>query len=570
MHAPRFHKLWDAMVLVVAFVVMCVFIVGAAREPPLITPQHHFHGRFTNRPYESEMPTKRDLHPAPPSALCKNIWQRRENLGGDAGKMAVNFYGTEHNDNRESRMTIEHKKVLITGNGFDLSFGLPTAYKDFVDAMKVLRDAGDDLSKFALAKLLPEKFAGATATVDFSLLAQPISAKNVPDRMPLDNIWMNYFVQRLDKMPTTARWVDFEAEIREVLKALTKLRQKEKEHTEEKGGRTFKKVTSTESIVSNSILLEGEFLELLKNVGVLINYKKGLDKDYVTQNPLEKIQPTGSNEQPIYKEQGKSIPDLKIIDALNSQLAELCSIFAYFLKQTLEPIYAEKLKTINEVLFIDFGEVYSFNYTDTFERINQRIEVHHIHGDLSGNGIAQKNELLNYGSKVVLGVNNADDFVEFLGAEVLSMTKYFQTLYKKTDAAMLSKNIEHTISAGGALEQETMFNNGVVHAYIDGVETHIIPHHFYVWGHSLDLSDRKYIQRLFDLMWHKNGAKNDNKITIYYYDEASRASLLRNILDARMLGDAGKEKIDLLVYQGRLTFEPNPSVFKEANPDAKP
>jgi hypothetical protein len=43
----------NAMGLVGAFVVMCVFIVGAAREPPLITPQHHFHGRFTNRPYES-------------------------------------------------------------------------------------------------------------------------------------------------------------------------------------------------------------------------------------------------------------------------------------------------------------------------------------------------------------------------------------------------------------------------------------------------------------------------------------------------------------------------------------
>jgi hypothetical protein len=71
-------------------------------------------------------------------------------------------------------------------------------------------------------------------------------------------------------------------------------------------------------------------------------------------------------------------------------------------------------------------------------------------------------------------------------------------------------------------------------------------------------------------MWRKGGAKNDNRITIYYHDESSRASLLRNILDARMLGDDGKEKIELLVSQGRLTFEPNPSVFKEANTDAKP
>ncbi len=46
-----------AIGLVGSFVVMCVFIVGAAREPPLITPQRHSHGRFTNRPYENgEMP----------------------------------------------------------------------------------------------------------------------------------------------------------------------------------------------------------------------------------------------------------------------------------------------------------------------------------------------------------------------------------------------------------------------------------------------------------------------------------------------------------------------------------
>lgn len=107
-------------------------------------------------------------------------------------------------------------------------------------------------------------------------------------------------------------------------------------------------------------------------------------------------------------------------------------------------------------------------------------------------------------------------------------------------------------------------------AEVGGESFEVVPLHFHVWGHSFDLSDRKYISRIFELMWKKDGTKSDNKITIYYHDNSSRASLLRNILDARMLGDAGKEKIDLLVYQGRLTFEPNPSVFKEANTDAKP
>lgn len=476
-------------------------------------------------------------------------------------------------------MTIEHKKVLITGNGFDLSFGLPTAYKDFVYAMHLLQDAvknKDDLSKFPLNKLLPEKCANSAATVDLYLLTQPISAKNVPDRMPLDNIWINYFVQRLGKMPTTARWVDFEAEIREVLKALTKLSEKEKEYTEKKGGRTFEVVVS-ESRGANSILLEGETLKLLKNIGVLVSYHQGGGVEYVARNPLEKIESNTSltfngRTYPKNDPLDKSISDLKIIDALNSQLAELCSIFAYFLKQTLEPIYAEKLDTVDKTFFENFDEAYTFNYTDTLERVQESLagKVQHLHGDLTVSE-ANLSELLGYGEKVVLGVDNADDFVDLFGTEVLSMTKYFQTLYKRTDAASLSRNEMHEISVEDALQSEgALIYDGGVSIIVNGVETSIFPYHFYIWGHSLDLSDRKYISRIFELMWTKDGAKNDNKITIYYYDNSSRASLLRNILDARMLGDAGKEKIDLLVYQGRLTFEPNPSVFKEANTDAKP
>jgi hypothetical protein len=476
-------------------------------------------------------------------------------------------------------MTIEHKKVLITGNGFDLSFDLPTAYKDFVDAMRRLQGAvenGDNLSVFPLKKLLPEKCASSAATVDLYMLAQPISAKNVPDRMPLDNIWINYFVQRLDKMPTTARWVDFEAEIREVLKALTKLRQKEKEYTEQKGGRTFELVVSGSGGV-DSILLEGESLEFLKNIGILVSHVQVYGDKYVAKNPLEKIQSgkdivVGGVSYHTYKAQGKSIPDLKIIDALNSQLAELCSIFAYFLKQTLEPIYAEKLDTVDKTFFENFDEAYTFNYTDTLERVQESLagKVQHLHGDLTVSE-ANLSVLLGYGEKVVLGVDNADDFVDLFGTEVLSMTKYFQTLYKRTDAASLSRNEMHEISVEDPLQGKgALVYDGGVSIKVNGVDTSIFPYHFYIWGHSLDLSDRKYISRIFELMWTKDGAKNDNKITIYYYDNSSRASLLRNILDTRMLGDAGKEKIDLLVYQGRLTFEPNPSVFKEANTDAKP
>jgi hypothetical protein len=451
-------------------------------------------------------------------------------------------------------MTIEHKKVLITGNGFDLSFGLPTAYKDFVDAMKVLRGAGDDLSKFALAKLLPEKFAGATATVDLSLL----KTTDAQGRTPLQNIWIDFFITQLDKMPKERRWVDFEAEIRVVLNALSKLVELEQAYSK-KTGRIALGYLGRRRLDFMVTMLEEKFLEPLLAIGLLKDniYQFGL----VVTNPLKN------------KKEGRvrrGVFDLGIVDSLNSQLIELCSIFAYFLTQVLEPIYNEKLKKVNKEFFTDFSEVYTFNYTRTFEKLGLSQSVQHLHGDLGTSEASS--ELSSYGTKVVLGVDHADDFIDLLGTEVLSLTKYFQTLYKGTDASSFVRGKLYGNSQYALEVKHSVSGNGMTQSFaeVGGESFEIVPFHFHVWGHSLDLSDRKYISRIFELMWKKDGTKSDNKITIYYHDEASRASLLRNILDARMLGDAGKEKIEQLVYQGRLTFEPNPSVFKEANTDAKP
>ena len=34
-------------------------------------------------------------------------------------------------------------KILITGNGFDLSYGLPTAYADFINILNHINTNGD-------------------------------------------------------------------------------------------------------------------------------------------------------------------------------------------------------------------------------------------------------------------------------------------------------------------------------------------------------------------------------------------------------------------------------------------
>ena len=463
-----------------------------------------------------------------------------------------------------------YKKVLFSGNGFDLSFGLPTKYTDFINVIQNLRKLPDDhefkhLSPeevFGASFRLAEHFDATNLEFDLSLLkpSEPAQSNTIA---PLNNIWFNYFIERQNEIPDN--WVDFETEIKIILGDLVKLYGLVQEHLEDKKG--YLSYLGHSDMNGRVWSLSIDSHSRLKLLNVLIDRVPTSNlHHYVVQSPLFPIQLT-----PVVNTYSKSyhrishekpIKDIKIIEALYEQLQQLSDIFAYYLEKVchvlLEHIDPKKINY--DVL--QFDEHLTVNYTSTLEKLLRKREMpfsetSHIHGKLS----EQPAQTLDgMGANIVIGVDSVADSVDILGTEALSFTKYFQTLYKKTHAAQFIQSDEHTVI--------TMYKGvGRGVSYNGRHYSSISPCHYCIWGHSLDVSDKKYIEHLFRLMFAPDDEDNCNKMTIYHYDQKTLASQLRNLLDGRMLGEDGKARIEQLVAQGRLVFELNPKLIISAKAD---
>lgn len=75
---------------------------------------------------------------------------------------------------------------------------------------------------------------------------------------------------------------------------------------------------------------------------------------------------------------------------------------------------------------------------------------------------------------------------------------------------------------------------------------------FYFWGHSLDVSDREYIEEIFSF----NSTKDSKvRVTLYYFDNTGKFSLLNNLLTI-----LGKTKVEKWMKNKWLVFKPNPEI----------
>ena len=97
-------------------------------------------------------------------------------------------------------------------------------------------------------------------------------------------------------------------------------------------------------------------------------------------------------------------------------------------------------------------------------------------------------------------------------------------------------------------------------AYLESIENELLELRkdnnlnlsFYIWGHSLDISDKDYIIDLFSL---NNDMDRNVKVVVYYFDKNAKFSLLNNLLAI-----LGKDKIEQWMKNGWLKFKPNPEI----------
>jgi len=75
---------------------------------------------------------------------------------------------------------------------------------------------------------------------------------------------------------------------------------------------------------------------------------------------------------------------------------------------------------------------------------------------------------------------------------------------------------------------------------------------FFIWGHSLDVSDRDYILDLFSL---NDDMDRNVRVIVYYFDKPAKFSLLNNLLAI-----LEKDKVEQWMKNGWLQFKLNPEI----------
>jgi len=167
--------------------------------------------------------------------------------------------------------------------------------------------------------------------------------------------------------------------------------------------------------------------------------------------------------------------------------------------------------------FSTIDKHYTFNYTPTFDKVYKKAnKTSFLHGKINSNS-----------NEIVLGINEIPS-TTLDKRYFLPFTKYYQALNSDTDFQFIS-DLDNT--------EELNFQ-------------------FFFFGHSLDTSDKDYINEVFDFV---NESKSKIKnIFIVYHNKESKSRLLINLLNIR-----GKDDIKALSRRKDLIFLNSKSIELE-------
>ncbi|WP_179319445.1 AbiH family protein [Winogradskyella helgolandensis] len=327
-------------------------------------------------------------------------------------------------------------KILITGNGFDLSFGLPTSYNEFINILNSLNSYEEpNFDTIYSHSNNFEKLSEYYKKFDFDLEKTELLRQNIQD-----NLWFQFFKNELE----IETWIDFENKIEYVLNILFSSINYIKENIFSKGSLSEDNITYNTKLFNNDI----EIIQVLNSFNII-----SVDKDYTITLNLDYF---------IKKYDFYINVDISAITKiLTEELNVFKRIFNLYFEVFVFPFYDNPKKRFDRTLFSTISKHYTFNYTPTFEKIYKRInKTKFLHGKIDS-----------LSNEIVLGINeipNDDLDKRFF----LPFTKYFQKLNNSTDFEFIG-------------EYEKRKNSNF---------------YFFFFGHSLDSSDADYINEVFDFI----------------------------------------------------------------------
>ncbi|NRT90895.1 bacteriophage abortive infection AbiH family protein [Clostridium beijerinckii] len=365
--------------------------------------------------------------------------------------------------------------ILVIGNGFDLEHGLPTMYKDFLKYIRIV-GAISDLGKDENIEVVIDRLTANDAY--FNKYFKEIFTNGMLDEnniinelieLSKNNIWIKYF--RDLNFNGNKGWIDFEYEISHVIRSLDYMK-KYRYRT-----RIQKEIDVSKNRDANNI--ENHIEKIIGELSKRIEYL---------------------NEDEYNKE---------ITKRLQQHLENLIRCLEIYLEDCVGKIDTAYLAP--DIKDIKFDKVLSFNYTNTYERIydfnNKEIEYHYIHGKADITRAVDDNNM-------VLGIDEyLDDESKDKELEFIAFKKYFQRIYKKT-----GNEYRKWILRMKDIEYETIGECDEIGQY----QTQKIKNEVYIFGHSLDITDKDIIKELIECP--------NTETTIFYYDKGVYAQQIANLV----------------------------------------
>lgn len=375
--------------------------------------------------------------------------------------------------------------ILVIGNGFDLAHELPTGYIDFLKWT---------VGQYNFFYILKKQEAEITKSIGNISLKIPENVEeiNINQRVQHqeeiwncidNNVWIEYFLSiYIDRQEEGKDgWIDFECEVSEIIKSLN---------------------DDMKSSINQCLTLEDRIHRITHEF---------LKHKYINW-PAKRT----------YRE---------LRDTLLANLNKLVRAFEIYLTEYVEKIdvkvISPDIKDIAAILYNDrgksgilFSKVISFNYTNIYEQIylskyniNSDDYVDYIHGEANINNTIETNNMV-LGIDEYLGKKKRNEQVEFI-----AFKKYYQRIHKQTGC----KYKEWVDKIRQEWDNETEESKAEIRKCISkgNLEKPKI-HKLYIFGHSLDITDKDIFRDLI---------LNDNvHTTIFYHNKDAMGQQIANLV----------------------------------------
>lgn len=416
--------------------------------------------------------------------------------------------------------------ILIIGNGFDLAHELPTKYTDFLEFCKMISTLYDSeeltLDQYKIVCLDYSDLNIEIKKQLFNVFKSRKAHKDINDNGEIiytfttdypksdelyaliqENIWIEYF-GKCD-MHGDENWIDFESEISEVIQSL------------DNDMHGLNQLYNIDDIVKD---LSNNFLEEMYS-------------DYI--DAVQQINPVDNSFSggiTLKKIRDKLLIDLnKRIRAFEIYLTEYVEkIDCRCLSPDIQKILPKEVMKLNGSPVYDGLYILSFNYTDTFQRlyIDKKYgydyaekNIDYIHGKANISNTIETNNMV-LGIDEYLGKKERNRQIEFI-----AFKKFYQRIHKGTGCKYkewTDSIREEFADYQTELEKcKTEKNIMLVKAATNKLkQQYLNKHHVYIFGHSLDVTDKDILRDLI---------LNDNiHTTIFYHNKDAMGKQIANLV----------------------------------------